>query len=164
MDYFSLMSWKPKFLYQNKMQIWSKITKQYYGLWQILCTRYCGGMEIGILGSGEASGACPHAGTLGHPREVQRNQNSAIICNWIWYTNKLTIIYLQSKLKDMECATIIYKLKQRNMVIFAFLCSPLYKIRNIFPVVCFLLSLSCFCRNTHSWMEASLEASISSQL
>ena len=31
MDYFSLMSWKPKFLYQNKMQIWSKITKQYYG-------------------------------------------------------------------------------------------------------------------------------------
>ena len=32
MDYFSLMSWKPKFLYQNKMQIWSKITKQYYGL------------------------------------------------------------------------------------------------------------------------------------
>ena len=57
------------------MQIWSKITKQYYGLWQILCTRYCGGMEIGILGSGEASGACPHAGTLGHPREVQRNQN-----------------------------------------------------------------------------------------
>ena len=34
------------------------------------------------------------------------------------------------------------------MVIFAFLCSPLYKIRNIFPVVCFLLSLSCFCRNT----------------
>ena len=95
---------------------------------------------------------------------AERNQNSAIICNWIWYTNKLTIIYLQSKLKDMECATIIYKLKQRNMVIFAFLCSPLYKIRNIFPVVCFLLSLSCFCRNTHSWMEASLEASISSQL
>ena len=32
MDYFSLMSWKPKFLYQKKMQIWSKITKQYYGL------------------------------------------------------------------------------------------------------------------------------------
>ena len=156
MDYFSLMSWKPKFLYQNKMQIWSKITKQYYGLTmanilnQILWWNQNWNSGFWTLMSSQGS--------------AERNQNSAIICNWIWYTNKLTIIYLQSKLKDMECATIIYKLKQRNMVIFAFLCSPLYKIRNIFPVVCFLLSLSCFCRNTHSWMEASLEASISSQL
>ena len=156
MDYFSLMSWKPKFLYQNKMQIWSKITKQYYGLtmanilYYILWWNRNWNSGFWTLRSSQGS--------------VERNQNSAIICNWIWYTNKLTIIYLQSKLKDMECATIIYKLKQRNMVIFAFLCSPLYKIRNIFPVVCFLLSLSCFCRNTHSWMEASLEASISSQL
>ena len=161
MDYFSLMSWKPKFLYQNKMQIWSKITKQYYGLWQILCTRYCGGILGWVLGRQELVFI---PGLRSSQGSAERNQNSAIICNWIWYTNKLTIIYLQSKLKDMECATIIYKLKQRNMVIFAFLCSPLYKIRNIFPVVCFLLSLSCFCRNTHSWMEASLEASISSQL
>ena len=156
MDYFSLMSWKPKFLYQKKMQIWSKITKQYYGLtmanilYQILWWNRNRNSGFWTLMSSQGS--------------AERNQNSAIICNWIWYTNKLTIIYLQSKLKDMECATIIYKLKQRNMVIFAFLCSPLYKIRNIFPVVCFLLSLSCFCRNTHSWMEASLEASISSQL
>ena len=156
MDYFSLMSWKPKFLYQNKMQIWSKITKQYYGLtmenilYWILWWNRNRNSGFWTLRSSQGS--------------AERNQNSAIICNWIWYTNKLTIIYLQSKLKDMECATIIYKLKQRNMVIFAFLCSPLYKIRNIFPVVCFLLSLSCFCRNTHSWMEASLEASISSQL
>ena len=119
MDYFSLMSWKPKFLYQNKMQIWSKITKQYYGLWQILCTRYCGGIENGVMGSWRQERVLM-PGLRSSQGSAERNQNSAIICNWIWYTNKLTIIYLQSKLKDMECATIIYKLKQRNMVIFAF--------------------------------------------